>query len=144
MREPEHVRVTQRGGLLLGRVGDRAHSLSEPVVGRRLDARLERVAPALISELNLFERHARVAAHESVAAHDCSPGPGPTGMMWSASFLGAAGLRRLGSMSRRWRRRVRSPGAGTPERRPRGVRDRPPSAGRAKSGRHGQLRGGRC
>ena len=96
MREPEHVRVTQRGGLLLGRVGDRAHSLSEPLVGRRLDARLERVAPALISELNLFERHARVAAHESVTAHDCSPGPGPTDMMWSASFLGAAGLRRLG------------------------------------------------
>ena len=92
MREPEHIRVTQRGGLWLGRVGDRAHTLSKPVVGRRLDARLKRIAPALIGELHLSERHARVAAHESVTADDCSPGLAPTGMMWSASFLGAAGL----------------------------------------------------
>ena len=62
MREPEHVGVAQGGGLLLGGVGDRAHALGEAVVGRRLDARLERVAPALVGELHLFERHARIAA----------------------------------------------------------------------------------
>ena len=55
------VGVTQRGGLLLGGVGDRPHALREPVVGRRLDAGLERVAPALVGELHLFDRDARIA-----------------------------------------------------------------------------------
>ena len=62
MREPEHVRVTQRGGLLLGRVGDGAHPLRETLVGRRLDAGVQRIAPALVGELDLLERHARIGA----------------------------------------------------------------------------------
>ena len=84
MREAEQIGVAQRGGLLLGGVGDRAHALREAKVRRRLDARLERVAPALVGELHLFERDA------GIAAHDCVRGPGPTVMMWSAICRGAA------------------------------------------------------
>jgi len=84
MREPELIRVTKRRGFLLGRVGDRPHALRETLVGRSLHARLERIAPPLIGELHLLERDARIGAH------DASAGP-LTVMMWSASFLGAAG-----------------------------------------------------
>jgi hypothetical protein len=81
MRQAKQVGVAQ--GLLLGRVGDRPHSLREPLVGRRLDARLERIAPPLVSELDLFERYA------GIIGHDGSLDSTPTVMMWSAICLGA-------------------------------------------------------
>jgi hypothetical protein len=63
MREAEHVSVAKRGGLLLSGVGDRAYTLGEAVIWRRLDAGLERVAPALVGELHLFERDAWIIGH---------------------------------------------------------------------------------
>ena len=131
MREPELVRVTQRGGLLLGRVGDRPHALCEPVVGRRLDAGLERVAPALVGELDLLERHARIGV-----VHDRSPLAGPTVMMWSAICAGRPSARTRG----------RAGGRGVPGGRTRVTRrtaacDRPRSGGPATSGRPGRRRG---
>ena len=86
--EAELIGVTQRGRLLLGGVGDRPHALREPEIRRRLDARLERVAPALVGELHLFDRDPRIPAHRLPC-----PLPGPTAMMWSAICRGA-GVRR--------------------------------------------------
>jgi hypothetical protein len=84
MREPEHVCVAQGGGFLLGGVGDPAHAVSEPVVRWRFDAGLQRVAPALIGELDLFERDA------GIVGHGCWPGDGVKAVMWSAICRGAA------------------------------------------------------
>ena len=81
--EPELVGMTQRCRLLLGGVCDRPHALCEPQIGRRLDAGLERVAPAPVGELHLLDRDTRIAAHDSV------PAAGPTAMMWSAICRGA-------------------------------------------------------
>ena len=54
MSQPEQVRATQRRSLLLGRVRDPSHALGEAEIGRRFHACLERVAPALVGELNLL------------------------------------------------------------------------------------------
>ena len=75
--------MTQRCRLLLGGVCDRPHALCEPQIGWRLDACLERVAPAPVGELHLLDRDTRIAAHDSV------PAAGPTAMMWSAICRGA-------------------------------------------------------
>ena len=52
MGEPELIGVTERCGLLLGRVRDRPHPLREALVRRSLHARLERITPPLIGELS--------------------------------------------------------------------------------------------
>src|SRR5581483_6735323 len=83
MGETKQIGVPQRRGLLLGRVGDRAHAPSEPKVRRRLDARLERLAPALVGELHLFDRDPGIPAHHS------PPDSGVTVMMWLAICRGA-------------------------------------------------------
>ena len=102
-------------------------------VRRRLDARLERVAPALVGELHLFERDARISVH------GCSAGAEPTVMMWSAiwrgaavgkdSLAGASGLRRARSRGRMPARRLTS------------ARDRLQSDAPARSGRRARRRG---
>ena len=84
MREAELIGVAQGGGLLLGRVGDRAHALGEAMVRRRFNACLQCVSPTLVGELHLFE------SDTGIASHDCSAGSKPTVMMWSAICRGAA------------------------------------------------------
>ena len=84
-REAEKIRVAQRRGLLLGRVGDRADALRKVKVRRSLHACLERLAPALVGEPHLLDRAS------GVCAHDSAPGSGVTVMMWSAICRGAGG-----------------------------------------------------
>ncbi len=64
VRESEQVGVAQRGGLLLGSVGDGAQALRESKIGRRLLAGLQGPAPTLIGELDLFDGDAGIVAHE--------------------------------------------------------------------------------
>ena len=81
--EADEVRVAQRRRLLFGGVGDRAHPLGEPEIGRRLGAGLERLAPVLVGELDLFDRQAWIGAH------DARPASVATVMIWSAIRRGA-------------------------------------------------------
>ena len=60
MGEAEEVRVSQGGGLLLGGVRDRADAARKPLIRRCVDASLERLAPALVGELDLLDcQHGR-------------------------------------------------------------------------------------
>jgi hypothetical protein len=62
--EAQEICVAQRGGLLFCSIGDRADALSKPKIRRCLDARVERLAPSLVSELNLLDRDPRIACHD--------------------------------------------------------------------------------
>ena len=53
--ETHQVRVAECRGLLLGRLGDRANALAEGEVGRRFDARAERLIPARVGEPDLLD-----------------------------------------------------------------------------------------
>ena len=81
--EADHVCVAQRRGLLLGGLRDRAHAPSEAEIGRCLAAGLERLTPANVGELHLFERDAGISGHDAPFA------AGVTVRMWSAIWRGA-------------------------------------------------------
>jgi hypothetical protein len=82
--ETDEIGVAHGRCLLLGGLGNGAHTLREAEVGRRFVAGLERLAPAHVGELDLFERGAGVSGHEGPFA------AGTIVRMWSAICLGAA------------------------------------------------------